>query len=75
MKIILIGVLAFTAVAVMEALFYTLRFLSDRRDDELKRRLSSLGSADSTGNAPGSPGSSGATSCRRTRRSTPCCAR
>jgi tight adherence protein B len=46
MQIILIGVLAFTAVAVMEALFYTLRFFTDRRKDELKRRLSSLGNAD-----------------------------
>jgi tight adherence protein B len=55
-KIILIGVLAFTAVAVMEALFYTLRFLSDRRDDELKRRLSSLGSSDSPGARSGIPG-------------------
>ena len=43
MKILLIGVAAFTAVALLEALFYTLRFLSDRRRDELKRRLSNLG--------------------------------
>jgi len=42
-KILLIGVAALTAVALMEALFYTLRFLSDRRRDELKRRLSNLG--------------------------------
>ncbi len=54
MKIILIGVLAFTAVAVMEAFFYTLRFLSDRRNDELKRRLSNLGSTD--GVSSGIPG-------------------
>ena len=46
MQIILIGILAFTAVAVMEALVYTARFFSDRRKDELKRRLSSLGSAE-----------------------------
>ena len=46
MQIILIGVLAFTAVAVMEALFYTLRFLTDRKKDELKRRLSSLGTSE-----------------------------
>jgi tight adherence protein B len=46
MQIILIGVLAFTAVAVMEALFYTLRFFTDRKKDELKRRLSSLGTAE-----------------------------
>jgi tight adherence protein B len=48
-KIILIGVLAFTAVAVLEAIAYTLRFLSDRRNDELKRRLSAIGSSDGTG--------------------------
>jgi tight adherence protein B len=46
MQIILISVLAFTAVAVMEALFYTLRFFTDRRKDELKRRLSSLGTSE-----------------------------
>jgi tight adherence protein B len=46
MQIILIGILAFTAVAVMEALVYTLRFVTDRRKDELKRRLSSIGSAE-----------------------------
>ena len=45
MKILLIGVAALTAVALLEALFYTLRFLSDRRRDELKRRLSNLGGA------------------------------
>jgi len=42
-KILLIGVSALTAVALLEALFYTLRFMSDRRQDELKRRLSNLG--------------------------------
>jgi len=42
-KIIVIGIAAFTAVALMEALFYTMRYLSDRRRDELKRRLSALG--------------------------------
>jgi tight adherence protein B len=46
MQIILIGILAFTAVAVMEALVYTLRFVTDKRKDELKRRLSSLGSSE-----------------------------
>ena len=46
MQIILIGILAFTVVAVMEALVYTLRFVTDKRKDELKRRLSSLGTAD-----------------------------
>ncbi|HVV17622.1 MAG TPA: type II secretion system F family protein [Polyangia bacterium] len=43
MQIILVGVLAFTCVAVFEALVYTFRFLKDKRQDELKRRLSSLG--------------------------------
>jgi tight adherence protein B len=46
MQIILIGILAFTVVAVMEALVYTLRFVTDKRKDELKRRLSSLGTSD-----------------------------
>jgi tight adherence protein B len=49
MQIVLIGVLALTAVAVMEALFYTLRFLTDKRKDELKRRLSSLGTSEGKG--------------------------
>jgi tight adherence protein B len=53
MQIILIGVLAFTAVAVMEALFYSLRFLTDRRKDELKRRLSSLGTSEGKGATTG----------------------
>ena len=44
MQIILVGILAFTVVAVLEALVHTARFLGDKRKDELKRRLSSLGS-------------------------------
>jgi tight adherence protein B len=44
MKFILIGVAAVTAVALLEALFHTVRFISDRKHDELKRRLSALGS-------------------------------
>ena len=44
MKFILIGVVGFTAVVLLEALVYTLRFLGDREKDELKRRLSNLGS-------------------------------
>ena len=44
MKFILIGVCALTAVVLLEALAYTMRFFSDRRKDELKRRLSNLGS-------------------------------
>ena len=43
-KFILIGVCALTAVVLLEALVYTMRFLGDRRKDELKRRLSALGS-------------------------------
>lgn len=43
MQIILVGILAFTCVAVMEALVYTARFFRDRKKDELRRRLSSLG--------------------------------
>src|SRR5450432_2199353 len=53
MQIILIGVLAFTAVAVIETLFYTLRFFTDRRQDELKRRLSSLGTFEGRGAVTG----------------------
>jgi tight adherence protein B len=53
MQIILIGVLAFTAVAVIEALFYTMRFFGDRRKDELKRRLSSLGTSEGKGAVTG----------------------
>ncbi len=43
MQIILVGILAFTCVALLEALVYTGRFFRDRKKDELKRRLSSLG--------------------------------
>jgi len=43
-KFILIGVGALTVVVLLEALVYTMRFLNDRRRDELKRRLSALGS-------------------------------
>jgi tight adherence protein B len=42
-KFILIGVGALTIVVLLEAMVYTLRFLGDRRHDELKRRLSNLG--------------------------------
>jgi tight adherence protein B len=42
-KFILIGVVGLTAVVLLEALVYTMRYLSDRRKDELKRRLSALG--------------------------------
>jgi len=43
MRPILIGLLAFASIFLLEAIFYTLRYLSDRRSDELKRRLQSLG--------------------------------
>ena len=43
MRPILIGLLAFASIFLLEAIFYTLRYLSDRRGDELKRRLQSLG--------------------------------
>jgi tight adherence protein B len=43
-KFILIGIVGLTAVVLLEALVYTMRYLSDRRHDELKRRLSALGS-------------------------------
>lgn len=46
MQIILVGILAFTCVAVFEALVYTFRFVKDKKKDELKRRLSSLGTAE-----------------------------
>jgi tight adherence protein B len=46
MQIILVGILAFTCVAVLEAMAHTLRFVRDRKKDELKRRLSSLGSGE-----------------------------
>jgi tight adherence protein B len=42
-KFILIGVVGLTAVVLLEALVYTMRYLGDRKKDELKRRLSALG--------------------------------
>jgi len=44
MKFILIGIVAVTSFVLLEALVYTMRYLGDRRKDELKRRLSALGS-------------------------------
>ncbi len=46
MQIILIGVLAFTVVAVMEALVYTLRFVTDRREGRAQAAPASLGTSD-----------------------------
>jgi tight adherence protein B len=53
-KFILIGVAGLTFVVLLEALAYTVRFLGDRRKDELKRRLSALGTG--TGGAQGTLG-------------------
>jgi tight adherence protein B len=53
MQYFLVGILAFTVVAVMEALVYTLRFFTDKRKDELKRRLSSLGTSEGKGAVTG----------------------
>jgi tight adherence protein B len=49
MQPLLIGLLAFAATFFLEAIFYSLRYVSDRRGEELKRRLQALGTS-----APGS---------------------
>jgi len=46
MRAILIGVVTFAAVFLLEAVVQTLRFFTDRKEDELKRRLQSLGTAE-----------------------------
>jgi tight adherence protein B len=46
MRPILIGLVAFTGIFLLEAIFYTARYFSDRKADELKRRLQSLGTAE-----------------------------
>jgi tight adherence protein B len=43
MRGIVIGVVAFAAVFLLEALVYTGRYFTDKKEDELKRRLQSLG--------------------------------
>jgi tight adherence protein B len=43
MRAIVIGVVTFAAVFLLEALSTTLRFFSDRKEEELKRRLQQLG--------------------------------
>jgi len=45
MHSLLIALLAFAAIFLLEAVFYSVRFLSERRTEELKRRLHSLGTA------------------------------
>lgn len=49
MKEILIGLVAVATVALIEGVFYTVRFFQDKRTDELKRRLQSLGTIESAG--------------------------
>jgi tight adherence protein B len=44
---LLIGLVAFTGIFLLEAIFYTLRYFSDRKADELRRRLQSLGTPES----------------------------
>jgi tight adherence protein B len=45
-RALLIGVVAFTGIFLLEAIFYTARFFTDRRSDELRRRLQTLGAAE-----------------------------
>jgi tight adherence protein B len=44
MRAILIGVLTVAAFALIEGLFHTFRYFRERKQDELKRRLQTLGS-------------------------------
>ena len=44
MRTILIGVVAVAGFALIEGLFHTLRYFRERKQDELRRRLQSLGS-------------------------------
>jgi tight adherence protein B len=46
MRALLIGVVTFAAVFLLEAVVHTLRYFTDRKEDELKRRLQSLGTAE-----------------------------
>lgn len=46
---ILIGLAAVAVVALLEGLYYTLRFVRDREREELQRRLQSVGGVDSAG--------------------------
>jgi tight adherence protein B len=47
MRAVVIGVVTFAAVFLLEAVAQTLRYFNDRKGDELKRRLQSLGTAES----------------------------
>jgi tight adherence protein B len=46
MRAIVIGVVTFAAVFLLEAVVQTLRYFNDRKGDELKRRLQSLGTTE-----------------------------
>jgi tight adherence protein B len=46
MRAVVIGVVTFAAVFLLEALVQTLRYFGDRKEDELKRRLQSLGTTE-----------------------------
>ncbi len=46
MRALVIGVVTFAAVFLLEAVLTTLRYFGDRKGDELKRRLQSLGTAE-----------------------------
>jgi len=48
MRTILIGVIAVAGFALCEGLFHTIRYFRERKQDELKRRLQSLGSSEGT---------------------------
>jgi tight adherence protein B len=47
MRALVIGVVTFAAVLLLEAVLTTLRYFGDRKGDELKRRLQSLGTSES----------------------------
>jgi tight adherence protein B len=47
MRGVVIGVVTFAAVFLLEAVVTTLRFFGDKKQDELKRRLQQLGTAES----------------------------
>jgi tight adherence protein B len=46
MRGVVIGVVTFAAVFLLEAVVHTLRYFGDRKEDELKRRLQSLGTGE-----------------------------
>jgi tight adherence protein B len=47
MRALVIGIVTFAAVFLLEAVVHTARFFSDRKEDELKRRLQQLGTTES----------------------------